>query len=173
MSEDRIEDRTPAPDYIDGSLTDRHYRAGRGGRGRPYVMVHRGDRARVVAEAGARFGPEVVCLTGGNHRTDWVTTFALREVYDLPGAYVGNPTSRGDVVVGARATVGEGSWIVSGVRIGREAEVRPYAIVTRDVPDGATVAGSPAVVSAGDPRAAVGVAGTACGPWPADWRRRR
>ena len=148
---EEIADREPAPAYVDGSLTDRHYRAGRRVRGTPYVMVHRGDRARVVVEAGARIEPEVVCLTGGNHRADWVTTFAVREVYGLPGAYVGNPTSRGDVHIGRAATIGEGSWLVSGVRIGAGATVRPCSVVTRDVPPGATVGGAPASVLAEGP----------------------
>jgi acetyltransferase-like isoleucine patch superfamily enzyme len=148
---EEIADRDPAPDYIDGALTDRHYRAHKV-QGTPYVMVHRGDRARVVAEPGARFEPDVVCLTGGNHRADWVTTFAVREVYGLPGAYVGNPTSRGDVHIGPGATIGEGAWLVSGVHVGARATVRPYSVVTRDVPAGATVGGAPAaVVVDGDP----------------------
>lgn len=154
---DRIEDRPPAAEYLDGTLTDAHYRARRV-RGRPYVMVHQGDRARVVAAEGAWFGPEVVLLTGGNHRADWVTTFALREVYGLPGAYVGNPWSRGDITIGAGARIEEGSWVVSGVRVGAGAQVLPYSVVTRDVPPGATVGGSPAVVVAGDREASLGAA---------------
>lgn len=152
---ERIDDRAPAAEYLDGSLTDAHYRARRV-RGRPYVMVHQGDRARVVAGEGAWFGPEVACLTGGNHRADWVTTFALREVYGLPGAYVGNPWSRGDITIDAGARVEEGSWVVSGVRVGAGARVLPYSVVTRDVPPGTTVGGSPATVVDGDPAAPFG-----------------
>lgn len=143
---DALDDRAPAPEYIDGTLTDAHYRAGRAVRGTPYVMVHRGDRARVVAHDGAAFGRDVVCLTGGNHRAEWITTFAVREVYDLPDAYVGNPWSRGDIEIGAGASIGEGTWLVSGVRVGPGASVRPYSMVTRDVPPGATVGGCPATV---------------------------
>lgn len=148
--------RRPAPDYIDGTLTDEHYRAAGGVAGRPFVMVHRGDRARVEVGDGARFGPDVRILTGGNHQAGWVTTFALREVYGLPGAYVDNPISRGDVVVGDRASLGEGSYVVSGIAVGAGATVRPYSVVTRDVPPGAVVGGSPAHPVAGSPAAAVG-----------------
>jgi acetyltransferase-like isoleucine patch superfamily enzyme len=48
-----------------------------------------------------------------------------------------------DVWIGFNAT------ILKGVRIGRGAYITPGAVVTRDVPDGASVAGNPAVVVRG------------------------
>lgn len=149
-----MEERPPAPAYVDGTLTDEHYRAARDVVGRPFVMVHRGDRARVEVGARTRFGDGVVVLTGGNHQATWVTTFALREVYGLPGAYVDNPISRGDVIVGDDVTVGEGAWVVSGVAIGSGATIRPYSVLTRDVPPGAVVGGSPARPLSGSAAAA-------------------
>jgi acetyltransferase-like isoleucine patch superfamily enzyme len=89
-------------------------------------------------------GSDVELLIGGNHRTEWVTNFALREVYGLPGAYLDNPWSKGDVTIDDGAMIGRGSRIMSGVRLGRGAVVMPYSIVTRDVPPGATVLGQPA-----------------------------
>jgi UDP-2-acetamido-3-amino-2,3-dideoxy-glucuronate N-acetyltransferase len=47
-------------------------------------------------------------------------------------------------VVERRATLGSGAVILGGVRIGAEALVGAGAVVTRDVPAGATVAGNPA-----------------------------
>jgi len=43
-----------------------------------------------------------------------------------------------------RASIGSGAVILGGVRIGRGALVGAGAVVTRDVPDGAVVAGVPA-----------------------------
>ncbi len=42
------------------------------------------------------------------------------------------------------ASIGTGSTILCGVTIGRDAVVGAGSVVTRDVPDGATVAGNPA-----------------------------
>jgi acetyltransferase-like isoleucine patch superfamily enzyme len=50
----------------------------------------------------------------------------------------------GGVRVGARSTVGAGSTVLPGITIGSDAIVGAGAVVTRDVPDHATVAGNPA-----------------------------
>lgn len=43
------------------------------------------------------------------------------------------------------ASIGAGAVVLPGVRIGRNAMVGAGAVVTKDVPDGVTVAGNPAV----------------------------
>ena len=47
------------------------------------------------------------------------------------------------VVIEDGAWVGIGAYILKGVRIGKEARVLAGAVVTRDVPSGATVGGNP------------------------------
>ena len=51
-------------------------------------------------------------------------------------------------IVERRASLGSGAIILGGIRIGEGAIVGAGAVVTRDVPAGATVAGSPARVLA-------------------------
>lgn len=58
-----------------------------------------------------------------------------------PGAILG-----GGVVVGTGALVGIGACVLPGVKIGCGATVGAGAVVVRDVADGVTVAGVPAVV---------------------------
>jgi acetyltransferase-like isoleucine patch superfamily enzyme len=52
------------------------------------------------------------------------------------------------VVIEDDAWIGIGAIVLKGVRIGRAARVAAGAVVTRDVPDGASVAGNPARVAA-------------------------
>jgi acetyltransferase-like isoleucine patch superfamily enzyme len=140
----RLERRRPAAFTGDGAAVARYYRAGSGARGRPRVLVHKGDRTRAVFGSRSVVHPDVEILIGGNHRIDWLTTFPLREVYDLPGAYEGNPWSKGDVQIGSNVVLGRGVRVLSGVRIGDGAVVLPYSVVTRDVSPGEVVGGQPA-----------------------------
>jgi len=82
---------------------------------------------------------------GGHHRTDWVTSYGMRVVFDMPGAYEdGTPFSRGDVTIGSDCWVCDGSVVLSGVTIGDGAVVGTHSVVTKDVPPYAIVAGNPA-----------------------------
>ncbi len=89
--------------------------------------------------------PDVRIITGGEHRLDWVSAFPFRIRFGLPGAgQDGHPWSRGPVVIENDVWIGQGARILSGVRIGNGAAVGAYAVVTREVPDYAVVAGNPA-----------------------------
>jgi carbonic anhydrase/acetyltransferase-like protein (isoleucine patch superfamily) len=48
------------------------------------------------------------------------------------------------VVIGDEVWIGIGAIVLKGVRIGRGARIAAGAVVTRDVPEGATVTGNPA-----------------------------
>jgi acetyltransferase-like isoleucine patch superfamily enzyme len=90
---------------------------------------------------------KVEILLGGNHRTDWVSTYpfgAFPEIW--PGAGQDFHASRGAVVIGSDVWLGSGAMILSGVTIGHGAVVAAQAVVTRDVPPYAIVGGNPAKI---------------------------
>jgi len=90
-------------------------------------------------------GENVIIAIGGEHPTDYVSTFPLRIKYELPGAYAdGLPTTKGDVIVGNDVWTGNDALILSGVRIGDGAVIGTRAVVAKDVLPYAVAVGNPA-----------------------------
>lgn len=87
----------------------------------------------------------VKIFLGGEHRTDWVTTFPFPKLWPaVAGHIAGHPRTRGDVRIGNDVWIGAEAVITSGVTIGDGAVVGLRAVVTRDVPPYTIVAGNPA-----------------------------
>lgn len=88
---------------------------------------------------------DVEVFTGGEHRTDWVSTFPFRHQFGLTGAvHDGHPASKGDVVIGHDVWIGSRATILSGVVIGNGAVIGALSVVSKDVRPYAIVAGNPA-----------------------------
>ncbi|WP_283205842.1 CatB-related O-acetyltransferase [Methylobacterium cerastii] len=86
----------------------------------------------------------VSIMLGGNHRTDWVTTFPFGVLDPAAAAHTGHPATNGDVRIGNDVWLGDSCRILSGVTVGDGACVATGALVTRDVPPYAIVGGVPA-----------------------------
>lgn len=82
-------------------------------------------------------GEDITIYLGGNHRTDWITT------YPFIGAIPCQAT-RGDVIIGNDVWIGAGVLILSGVTIGDGAIIGARAVVARSVPPYTVAAGNPA-----------------------------
>lgn len=88
---------------------------------------------------------DVTIFGGGEHRTDWVTTFPLRIAFGDPlGGKDGHPASKGETIIGDDVWLGYRAVILSGVSVGSGAVVGACAVVTSDVPPYSIVAGNPA-----------------------------
>jgi acetyltransferase-like isoleucine patch superfamily enzyme len=84
---------------------------------------------------------------GGNHRTDWITTFPFGHIYqdELGGSDIlGHPSTKGDVVIGNDVWIGAGVTIMSGIHIGDGAVLSANACVVKDVAPYHIVVGNPA-----------------------------
>jgi acetyltransferase-like isoleucine patch superfamily enzyme len=113
----------------------------------------------------------VEILLGGNHRTDWVSTYPFPEfARQWPSArgHSGHHQSRGDVRIGHDVWLGSQSMVLSGVTIGSGAVVAARSVVTRDVPSYAIVAGNPArtIRLRFEPRAVEALLATRWWDWP-------
>ena len=109
----------------------------------PVVGLEPGASVRIGSFCSIADGVEI--LTGGDHRTDWVSTFPLNIVFGTAAAWRdGHPTSKGDVIIGNDVWIGLGAKILSGVTIGDGAVVGAFTVVSRDVRPYAIVVGNPA-----------------------------
>lgn len=112
-------------------------------------LVVRSWKEGATLQVGAfcSFAAGVKIFLGGEHRTDWVTTFPFPALWKEQAGHIpGHPKTRGDVIIGNDVWIGAEAVIMSGVRIGDGAVVGARAVVTRDVPPYAIVAGNPAVL---------------------------
>lgn len=106
-----------------------------------------GEGAKLTVGRFCSIADNVTVFLGGNHRTDWISTYPFSDFADRWPAAAGRPstlTTRGDVVIGHDVWVGSGAAILSGVSIGHGAVIGARAVVTRDVAPYAIVAGNPA-----------------------------
>jgi chloramphenicol O-acetyltransferase type B len=101
-----------------------------------------GASLRVGAYCSVAAGVQV--FLGGEHRTDWVTTYPFNVIDRRFADITGHPRTRGDVVIGNDVWLGREAMIMSGVTIGDGAVVGARAVVARDVPPYGIVAGNPA-----------------------------
>jgi acetyltransferase-like isoleucine patch superfamily enzyme len=83
---------------------------------------------------------------GGEHRTDWVTTFPFNILWQAGKGIEGHPKTKGDVVIGNDVWIGRDAVITSGVTIGDGAVIGGSAVVSKNVEPYTIVAGNPAVI---------------------------
>jgi len=129
--------------YFEQNYPDKGYRAGDYSYGTPTVLDW-GEGKKLKVGKFCSIGPETVIYLGGDHRSDWVTTFPFTVLDPVASGRQGHPRSRGDVVIGHDVWMGRASSILSGVTVGHGACIAAHAVVTKDVPPYAIVAGNPA-----------------------------
>lgn len=114
--------------------------------GRPKVRFSESGAKLTIGRYGS-IADGVEILLGGNHELGWATTYpfpALPRLWPEAAGMSGHHTTRGDVTIGHDVWLGSQCMILSGVSIGHGAVVAARAVVTRDVPPYAIVAGNPA-----------------------------
>lgn len=90
---------------------------------------------------------DVKIFLGGNHRTDWITTYPFGHIHNnnfnrFNGK--GHPTTKGDIIIGNDVWIGQNATIMSGVKIGDGAVIANNSHVVKDVEPYSIVGGNPA-----------------------------
>lgn len=136
---------TQKPSRPDTDLRKRYpnYRIGYGTYGDLQVVTWNSDTSLSIG-AYTSIANGVKVFLGGEHRTDWVTTYPFNVLQESAKNIEGHPRTKGNVRIGNDVWIGTEAIILSGVKIGDGAVIGARAVVTRDVPDYAIVAGNPA-----------------------------
>lgn len=143
MSGGETEDRSAIPVL---ACADPRVEVGRFTYGAPRLLLW-DERERIRIGGFCSIADEVTIFGGGEHRTDWITTFPLRIALGDPLAGKdGHPATRGLTRIGNDVWLGYRAMVLSGVTVGDGAVVGAGAVVASDVPPYAIVAGNPARV---------------------------
>ncbi|MEI7891293.1 MAG: CatB-related O-acetyltransferase [bacterium] len=114
--------------------------------GKPLVF-HWEEKTKLKIGKFCSISDEVKIFLGGNHRSDWVSTYpfaGLSGQWPEAQEISDHNVSKGDVVIGNDVWIGFGANILSGVKIGDGAVIAAFALVTKDVAPYAIVGGNPA-----------------------------
>lgn len=105
--------------------------------------------AKLTVGSYCSFGEDITILLGGNHHTQRPTTYpfgAFRKLWDLSKEHAEVHLTKGGVTIGSDVWIADGATVLSGITIGHGAVIATKAVVTKDVPPYAIVAGNPAKI---------------------------
>jgi len=114
--------------------------------GNPTVLCNDRD-AKLTVGNFCSIASNVRIYLGGNHRTDWISTYPFGHVHqNVFNRFDGNghPSTRGDVVIGNDVWIGDNVTIMSGVTIGDGAVIANNSHVIKNVEPYSITGGNPA-----------------------------
>jgi len=113
-----------------------------------YPNIHwENDNAKLVIGNFCSIASDVNIYLGGNHRTDWVSTYPFGHVYqnifnNCDGH--GHPKTKGDVIIGNDVWIGSNVTIMSGVTIGDGVVIANNSHVVKNAEPYSLIGGNPA-----------------------------
>ena len=113
--------------------------------GMPLIMTWDEDTKLTIGKF-CSIGGNVQIYLGGNHHTDWLTTYPFNVLLkeQFPGIDGGVAATKGDVTIGNDVWIANNVTIMSGVTIGDGAVIMNGAVVTKDIPPYSIAGGVPA-----------------------------
>ena len=108
-----------------------------------------GEGAHLYVGSYCSLGANLKVYLGGNHRTDWITTFPFGHMHNdtFPSGRdhaAEHPVSNGHVIIESDVWIGESTTIMSGIRVGSGSVIAANSVVVKDVDPYSVVGGNPA-----------------------------
>ena len=105
------------------------------------------ENAKLVVGNFCSIAINVNIYLGGNHRTDWVTTYPFGHLHknvfnQFDG--IGLPSTKGNVIIGNDVWIGQNVTIMSGVTIGDGVVIANNSHVVKDAAPYSLIGGNPA-----------------------------
>lgn len=142
------EEHNPPVEKIPGPDGSFIQSIGKGTYGVEHIHAHNwGEPTVIRIGAFCSISADIHIFLGGNHRTEWITTFPFGHTsQDRYGGHPveGHPVTNGNVTIGNDVWIGWGVTIMSGVTVGDGAVLAAGSMVTKDVAPYSIVAGNPA-----------------------------
>ena len=113
--------------------------------GNPLIMTW-GEDTKLTIGKFCSIGANVQIYLGGNHHTDWLTTYPFNVLLNdqYPGIDGEVAATKGDITIGNDVWIANDVKIMSGVTIGDGAVIAAGSVVTKDVMPSTLVVGAPA-----------------------------
>jgi len=115
--------------------------------GEPEISCKFNNNTDIICGKFCSIASKVSVYLGGNHRTDWVTTYPFGSIYhEVFNTFngEGHPATKGNIVIGNDVWIGTCATIHSGVIVGDGAVIASNAVVTKNVEPYSIVGGNPA-----------------------------
>lgn len=132
-------------EFTAGNLKYKKYEIGRFTYGEP-LIVGWNECSTLKIGSFCSIAGKVTIFLGGEHRSDWVTTYPFNVIFNEFKDIKGHPRTKGDVIIGNDVWIGSGVTILSGVTIGDGAVIGASAVVAKSVEPYSIVVGNPARV---------------------------
>lgn len=115
----------------------------------PVILWGEYGDAKASAGAFCSISNTTVIFLGGDHRTDWISTFPFMvwpDVFPTAAGITGHPASKGDVVIGNDVWIGNNVTIMSGSMIEDGCVIGAHSVVAGRIPAYSIAVGNPARV---------------------------
>ena len=115
--------------------------------GTPNVLKYDDCTTNLVIGNFCSIAQNVTIFLGGNHRTDWVSTYPFGHIHkNIFNNFNGNghPSTNGNVTIGNDVWIGKNATIMSGISVGDGAVIAANSHVVKNVEPYSVVGGNPA-----------------------------